>query len=215
MSGTAQSEVVAFIPSALSILAKGSGTIAKPSQVDKTTFSAKAGDVVYLDAQGSCINGLNWRLMAPSGSLLSLGHACIDLGRIVLPDAGTYTVEAYADTDTATGAYDFEVIGAPAERVSSVTLGQTISDRTTWIGEWHDYTFSAKAGDVVFLGAQGTCVNGLLWRLTAPSGSGLSIASACVDLGRVVLPDAGTYKIEIYSDGTAAGPYAFQLRTNQ
>ena len=46
---------------------KISGTIATPSQVDKTTFTAKAGDVVYLDAQGACVAGLTWALVGPAG----------------------------------------------------------------------------------------------------------------------------------------------------
>jgi len=198
----------------LAILAKADGTIAKPSQVDKTTFGAKAGDVVYLDAQGACVNGLNWRLTAPSGTLLSLGHACIDLGRFVLPDAGTYTVEVYTDNETATGAYAFQVIDSPPERTSTVTLGQTISDTTYWIGEWHRYTFDATAGQVVYLDGQGPCVNGLLWRLVGPSRN-LTLGHSCDDLGNITLPDAGSYAVEVYADDTAAGPYTFELRSSK
>ena len=198
----------------LAILAKADGTIANPSQVDKTTFGAKAGDVVYLDAQGACVNGLNWRLTAPSGTLLSLGHACIDLGRFVLPDAGTYTVEVYTDNETATGAYAFQVIDSPPERTSTVTLGQTISDATYWIGEWHRYTFDATAGQVVYLDGQGPCVNGLLWRLVGPSRN-LTLGHSCDDLGNITLPDAGSYAVEVYADDTAAGPYTFELRSSK
>ena len=39
------------------------------------------------------MNGLQWRLVGPSGTDLGLGYACPGLGRFVLPDAGTYTVE--------------------------------------------------------------------------------------------------------------------------
>jgi len=38
--------------------------------------------------------------------------------------------------------------------------------------------------------------------------------NACDDLGRFVLPNAGTYTIEVYSDGTATGAYKFQLRSS-
>jgi len=199
----------------LAILAKANGTIAKPSQVDKTTFGAKAGDVVYLDAQGACVNGLNWRLTAPSGTNLSLGHACLDLGRFVLPDDGTYTVEVYTDNETATGTYSFQVIASPPERISTLTLGQAISDATDWIGAWHRYTFDGTAGQVVYLDGQGACVNGLLWALDSPSGSRLSLGHACDDLGKITLPDSGSYAVEVYADDAAAGPYAFQVRPNE
>ena len=191
---------------------KVSGTITKPSQVDRTEFTAKAGDVVYLRAQGSCVLGLVWRLIGPVGSGTSaLNHACLDLGRFVLPSAGTYAVEVATDNDTATGAYSYEIIGAPAERTTADALGQVIGDKTTQIGEWHLYTFTAQAGDAVFLDAQGPCVSGLLWALNGPSGR-ITIASSCNDLGRFVLPSAGTYAVEVYADGPATGAYTFQVR---
>ena len=192
---------------------KVSGTIATPSQVDRTTFEAKAGDVVYLRALGACVSGLTWALVGPSGGGdIGLSYSCTDLGRIVLHDAGTYTIVVNAG-GTTTGAYAFEIIGAPAERTSAITLGQSVSDRISRIGEWHAYSFTATAGQIVFLDAQGACVNGLTWRLVDPSGKA-NLGNACDDLGRFVLPDAGTYTIEVYSDGIATGAYAFQLRSS-
>ncbi len=189
---------------------KISGTISKASQVDKTTFTAKAGDVVYLRAQGVCVPGLQWQLVGPSGKDLGLDYLCRDLGRFVLPDAGTYTVEVNWD-QTTTGAYAFEIIGAPVERTTAYLVGQVISDRTTRIGEWHRYTFTAKAGDAIFLDAQGAYVAGLLWSLVGPSGR-IALATSSTDLDRVVLPSTGAYAIEVYADGTATGAYAFQVR---
>ena len=192
---------------------KISGTIATPSQVDKTTFTAKAGDVVYLDAQGACVAGLTWALVGPAGGGdIGLSYSCTDLGRFVLKDAGTYTVVVNAD-GTTPGAYSFEIIGAPPESTSAISVGQTASDKITRIGEWHAYTFSATAGQIIFLDAQGACVGGLNWRLVDPSGKA-NLGNACDDLGRFVLPNAGTYTIEVYSDGTATGAYKFQLRSS-
>jgi RHS repeat-associated protein len=188
------------------------GAISKAGQVDRATFDAKAGDVVYLDAQGACATGVLWRLVGPSGpGAMSLGHSCDDLGRFVLADPGTYAVEVYTDTDGATGAYAYDIVGAPVERTYPLTLGKVVSDATTRIGEWHRYTFDAKAGDVVVLDGRGPYVPGLLWSLVGPSGSRLGLGTASEDLGRIVLPDAGTYAVEVYADGTATGPYAFQV----
>jgi len=191
----------------------GSGTIATTSQVDKTTFAAKAGDVVYLKAQGACVSGLTWELVGPSGvGDIGLSYSCTDLGRFVLHDAGTYTVVVNRGATTA-GAYAFEIIGGPAERTSAITVGETVSDKITQVGEWHAYTFAATAGQIVFLHAQSACVSGLNWRLIDPAGKS-NIGNACDDLGRFVLVGAGRYTIEIYSDGTATGAYAFQLRSS-
>jgi RHS repeat-associated protein len=192
---------------------KVSGTIATTSQMDRTTFTAKAGDVIYLDAQGPCASGLTWALIGPSGpSDIGLSYSCTDLGRFVLHDAGTYTVVVNGD-GTATGAYAFEIIGAPAEVTSAITVGQTVSDKITRIGEWHAYKFTATAGQIVYLGALGACVSGLTWRIVDPSGKA-NLGNACDNLGRFVLSDAGNYTIEVYSDGTATGAYRFQLRSS-
>jgi len=131
----------------------------------------------------------------------------------VLPEAGTYTVEVNWN-QTTTGAYAYEIIGAPAERTTAYLVGQVISDATTHIGEWHRYTFTAKAGDTVFADAQGACVDGLLWSLVGPSGR-ITPGTSCTDLGPVVLPVDGSYAVEVYSDGTATGPYKFQVRAGQ
>lgn len=188
-----------------------SGTISTATQVDKTTFTAKAGDVVYLKAQGACVGGLTWELVGPSSAAaIGLSYSCTDLGRFVLQDAGTYTVVVNRGATTA-GAYAFEIIGAPPERTSAITVGETVSDKTTQVGEWQAYTFTATTGQIVFLHAQGVCVSGLNWRLIDPAGKS-NIGNACDDLGRFVLPAAGTYTIEVYSDGTATGAYSFQLR---
>jgi RHS repeat-associated protein len=188
-----------------------SGTISTATQVDKATFTAKAGDVVYLKAQGACVSGLTWELVGPSGpAAIGLSYSCTDLGRFVLHDAGTYSIVVNAG-GTTTGAYAFEIIGAPAERTSAIAVGDIVSDKTTQVGEWHAYTFTATAGQIVFLHAQGACVSGLNWRLIDPAGKS-NIGNSCDDLGRFVLAAAGTYTIEVYSDGTATGAYSFQLR---
>jgi hypothetical protein len=57
------------------------------------------------------VTGLNWRLIDPAGKS-NLGNACDDLGRLVLANAGTYTIEVYSDS-TATGAYAFQLRSSP------------------------------------------------------------------------------------------------------
>lgn len=47
--------------------------------------------------------------------------------------------------------------------------------------------------------------------LVAPTGD-QNLGDSCDDLGRIVLPDTGSYAVEVYSDGTATGACSFQLR---
>ena len=186
------------------------GTLTSARQRDRYTFSAKAGQVVYLDGQGACTADLVWRLVAPEGGSSALAEGCDDLGRRVLPVAGRYTIEVFSD-GTATGGYGFQLLDVPSVRTSPITVGTTVSDTIGRVGEWHRYTFSGSIGQVVYLDGQENCTPNLLWRLVGPDRVGLGLTEACDDLGRKVLPARGSYAIEVFSDGTATGSYRFTL----
>jgi RHS repeat-associated protein len=173
------------------------------------TFSAGAGDIVYLQAHGSCVPGLQWALLRPNGAIQDFAPSCRDLGRVVLGAPGIWIVRAYSE-GTATGAYSFTVLPVPAPVTSGLVIGQTVSGSIGQIGQWQDYTFSAKAGDIVFVHAQGTCIAGLQWALLRPNGAIQYFAPSCRDIGREVLA-GGTWTVRIYSDGTATGAYQFTV----
>ncbi len=187
------------------------GEISDPAVRDRYTFAGTAGEVIYLAATNTtCVDGLYWRLLLPDGNTKTEAVACHDLGRVVLSTAGTYTVEVYSD-GTATGAYGFRADEAPTPKVDTLTIGDTITGTLAQIGEWHDYTFSGTAGEVIYLAATNTtCVDDLYWRLLQPDGSTQTVAATCRDMGRVVLSTAGTYTVEVYSDRMATGPYSFE-----
>jgi RHS repeat-associated protein len=192
------------------------GTLADPKQRIDYTFPATAGEIVYLAGGGACTDGLLWQLLPPGhGNEIAFGQTCKDLGRFVLPTAGTYTVEVYTD-GTATGPYTYTVDAVPPVTVAPLTLGQPVSGQVAGIGAWHDYTFSATAGEIVYLAGGGACTDGLLWQLLPPGrGNEVAFGQTCKDLGRLVLPSAGTYTAEVYTTGTATGPYTFTVRPNQ
>jgi hypothetical protein len=187
-----------------------SGTTTAPGEWHRYRLAANAGDVVYLDATGDCGSPMSWRLLRPDGSLTTFDKTCIDLGRRVLDIAGDWVIEVFAD-GTETGAYAFRVIGAPATREGDVTAGQTVTDATTRIGEWHRYSLTAKKGQVVYLDALGECHPGLNWQLLRPDGGLKTFAKTCDDLGRWVLDVAGDWSIEIYAPELATGAYSFKV----
>ena len=174
-------------------------------------FTATAGQVVYLDAAGACVDGLLWRLLQPDGTVVNIAAACNDLGRQVLPEAGDWIVEVFSDT-TAVGSFAFTLISVPAVTEAVLAVGEPVTGEIEAIGAWHRYRFTATAGQVVYLDAAGACVDGLLWRLLQPDGTVVNIAAACNDLGRQVLPEAGDWIVEVYSDTTAVGSFAFSLK---
>jgi RHS repeat-associated protein len=187
-----------------------SGTIASTSQLDDYTFIATAGEIVYLQGHGTCINGLGWSLLRPEGSQQEAGTACKDLGREVLATAGTYTVRISSD-GSATGGYSFTFLPVTAKTTTQVGLGQSISGSVATIGEWHDYTLTATAGQIVYLQAHGSCVNDLGWQLYRPDGSQQDLNQSCDDLGREVLAAPGIYTVRLSSSTAATGAYSFTI----
>ena len=61
-----------------------SGQIAAGGR-DAWSFTASAGQIVYIDASGPCLDGLSWQLDDPDGNLQDFEAACQDLGRSELP----------------------------------------------------------------------------------------------------------------------------------
>lgn len=179
--------------------------------VHRYTFAADAGDVVYADALGECVDGLVWTLFAPDGRPLVSAVSCNDLGRQVLEADGDHVVEV-SSPGTATGEYAFRVIAGPAPRATALELGAEIEDRIGEIAARHRYTFTASAGDVVHLRALGgDCGDGLSWTLLRPDGAPQVTAAACNDLGRQVLDQDGEYVVEVYGRETGTGDYAFRV----
>jgi RHS repeat-associated protein len=187
-----------------------SGTLRSTSQRNDYTFTASAGDVVFLRAHGTCVDGLYWGLFRPDGTRQDFNLTCRDVGRQMLATSGTWTVQVFSDS-TGAGAYAFTVLAVPVVTTQAITLGQAVTGSVDQIGVWHDYTFSASAGEVVSLKAQGTCVALLYWELFRPDGIRQDFANSCGDMGRQVLPISGTWTVRIYSDTTATGGYAFTV----
>jgi hypothetical protein len=174
-------------------------------------MTAAAGDVVYFDATGDCVDGLWWRLLRPDGVLSTFDRTCVDLRRRVLDVAGEWVVEVYSDS-TATGPYSFTTIAAPAPTEATITIEQPVSGTIDQVAEWHRFHLTVDAGQVVYLDATDPpCTDGLFWRLIRPDGVLVTFDRTCVDLGRRVLDVAGDWVVEVFSDVNATGPYAFSV----
>jgi hypothetical protein len=187
-----------------------SGATSAIGEWDQYSFNATAGDIVYLDALGDCVDDLWWRLLRPDGAMTTFQTICTDIGRRVLDVDGDWAIEIYSDGQ-ASGAYSFATIAVPDVDVRAVTVGETVTAATGAIGEWDRYTFTATAGEIVYLDALGDCVDDLWWRLVRPDGVLSTFQNICTDIGRRALDVDGEWAIEIYSDGQASGAYSFTL----
>jgi large repetitive protein len=127
---------------------------------------------------------------------------------VVLSTSGTWTIEGYS-YEGSNGSYAFTVLPVPATKITPIRIGQTVSGSVS-IGQERDYTFSATAGEIVYLESKTKeLAIAPWWQLLEPDGSSDGGGPVYDDIGRVVLANAGTWTIEVYSYEGSTGSYAF------
>ena len=89
-----------------------SSALTAPGQWADYTLQGSAGEVITADATGSCVDGLGWQLLGPTGNLLDFTVACHDMTADKLPTSGTYTIRILG-SNTAVGAYAFTIRAGP------------------------------------------------------------------------------------------------------
>ena len=199
------------------------GSISQVGEMDAFTFRAVDGDRVILAM--SRVSGDVWqqiRLYDPSGALLnevsSPTHA--EMAVDVAMD-GEYTLLLADGFDgTLLGSYNIYVqrLNTPIDAIPAA-FGQTLPGSISRPAEMDAFTFSADAGDAVFVGL--TRVSGSMWqeiRLYDSRGALLGETSSPVHAEiTYVVPDNGDYTL-LVADGfnaTLLGSYNLHLqRTN-
>ena len=178
--------------------AKGAGAILKAGQKQAYSFSAHAGDNIYV-VVGPCSGGTpSFSLVKPDNGVVDGVGACRDFGPVTLPVTGTYRVIAGANPVPAH--YGFSLRAAMLNQFS-IKVGDAISPNhptgagiITQQGQRQSFGFAARAGDIVYVGI-GPCDGGLLsFDLRTPHNRLLDAAS-CHDIERQVLPESGIYQI--------------------
>jgi hypothetical protein len=133
-------------------------------------------------------------------------------------DVGVTGDSSFAASEAAivAGGAPGTVPGSPTSTAMTIQVGQSVTGTIASPSQHDDYTFSATAGEVIYVESQAACAaDPLSWKLLGPDGTLLNIAETCNDLGRKVLPSAGIYTVEILSSGTATGSYAFTVLASQ
>lgn len=178
------------------------------------SFAGRAGIAVYLAAGDDCRDtGLLWIVLGPTGS--SIGRSapmCSDLGTVALDRDGTYTVQVVS-RDDATGTFSFSIRPADAETTSEIAVGDHVAGTIATAGDRHRYSFTAEAGDVIYLKADDRCASlGLSWVIQGPEGSAVNVGNdLCRDLARQVLDRDGEYSIVVSGRDRSTGAYAFDV----
>lgn len=187
------------------------GAITNPGERDTFSFTATAGQVVYLDVVATSNSaGLDWILRDDQGrDVLPQTTSLADQGPFVLL-AGAHTLSIVGEGG-AVGTYEFRLVNV-VDGAAAIAVGDTVSDAIGEPGEMDVYTFTAIADQVISLDQLATSnVNGLNWILADALGRLiLSRTVNLLDQGPFTLM-GGTYTLTIIGEGAATGTYGFQL----
>ncbi len=185
-----------------------------PGQKQLYRFSAPAGQVIFLDNRTTGTVDLNWRLEDSYGRVLSATARMGDRGPFTLA-GGEYrlTIESFVSAgNLLSNAYEFRVAGAPAPSIRAIAIGELVADGTAVPAEYDVYTFTAAAGQIVFLDAIsapiGTNFN---WELMDHLGRAVVARTGnFADVGPITLA-GGDYTLRILPEGDSSGTYSIRV----
>jgi hypothetical protein len=169
---------------------------------------------------------LRWQLIRPSGGTVFSSFFANPQGRTVLPEAGQYRIRIYTDANSPTrfGTYSFSTRGDVLDQQFQIKVGDVVSEGKPTAGAGHletpgstdIYAFDGRAGQFVIFESllQAPAFQGSLrWELIKPSGGTVFSTFFSNPQGRVRLPEAGLYKIRIFTGSVNPnwiGTYSFR-----
>lgn len=208
--------------------AVGAGNIEVAGAEDRYTFSAIAGQDVFIDgiqAAASLGGWLKWQLKTPGGqSVFSSFFGSV--GRKTLPETGTYTLRCWAaiNDPARIGTYSFRITPV-GDSAFALRLGEVVTNGVPGLGAGRIedaggqdfYTFEGVAGQQVNFEqrfAATTFAGYLKWELKTPAGTNLF--SNYFQSGRHerrTLPANGTYTLRVFAQSLEpnhVGNYSFR-----
>jgi hypothetical protein len=196
----------------------------KPGTVARFTFSAAAGQKVFVDVPatnlpGQC-GGLD--LLGPDGKQLTSGCVINGSGYIdgfTLPAAGSYTV-VVDPRDKSVGEARVKVNLAVDQRLELPVDGDAVTARIAQPGAVSVLTFTGRIGQRVFIEVPSTDLPSQCGGLELRGPDGDVVESGCVINGRgglreegTELPATGTYQLILDPNERATGTAQLRLRT--
>ena len=217
VSASVAAQAASAAPSAAPVAAPGDateiavgdtieGTLDGDDDVDRYSFSGDEGDVVLvvMAAEPPCAP-VSVAISASGGAAIAVGVGCGGL-RFELPRDGEYQVDV---RNPSGGSYRFEFLRAPKPDVETVRIGDEVSGTLDEPGERHEYTFDVAANTALYFGAEGPCEVQL--QIVDPDDALLVNAGACLQVGRVLFPNAGRHRVRVSAPVTFTGAYGFSI----
>jgi hypothetical protein len=185
---------------------------------DVYTFSGVSRDAIALTVDlGDDADGV-LRLLSPSGRLLAeqlaMSSGVPSTLTEVLPSTGAYIVQVVRSTAGSAGSYELRLDTDPVRAIGvDGDVGGEISDA----GEVDVFTFAGAAGDVMTLTMDDVApgLNGVL-DVLLPDGEVLASVdgetAGASETTTLLLPDGGTYVVQVRGFTDSTGEYTLRLR---
>ncbi|HET6978761.1 MAG TPA: IPT/TIG domain-containing protein [Pyrinomonadaceae bacterium] len=190
-------------------------TTTTPGQNAVLTFAGTTGQRISLNVTGVSIADSTVTIRKPDGTEMSSGNVTTSglfFDTMTLPVAGNYSI-FINPTGPAVGSMTFTLNDVPADSVSPIVIGGShVVVSINIPGQNAQLTFTGTAGQIVELDWQGSLTfSGSLAIAKAdgtvvPDTYGLSWNDNIL-----VLPETGTYKININPSGASTGSSTFAL----
>jgi len=201
--------------------ARGAGVITHAGEKQVYSFSLMAPSDIYVSA-GPCSGAApSFEVRASDEKIIGGRIGCGDFGPVNLPKGGAYRLIASANG--AAARYSFTLRPASFDEYS-IKVGDTVSPDHPGrgagiikdLGQKQSYSFSGQTGEVIYV-ALGPCEGAQpSFDLRAPDDKLLGgvIGNCYADIGRVVLPATGTYRLIAFTDkSNISSRYSFWIHT--
>ena len=181
--------------------------LVQPGDQQIYTFSATAGQRIYIDSLTGLYNNTSMSLYSPLGTLLGNVNLAYDLGPLTLPVSGTYSLVVAGGGDT---------VGPVSLRILDVDAQASLPLNTDLVGTLPPnsaliYKLAGTAGEPLYFNAKGGVGNGATWILFAPNNAQLMGNGIQGDFQQT-LPFTGNYTL-VLSAGNNPPIYSNQVNT--
>ncbi|MEG4293357.1 DUF4114 domain-containing protein, partial [Microcoleus sp. D2B6] len=187
-----------------------SGTLTPGQEAHLYKFTGEKNQRLFLDTPGGTAN-TTWTLYDSGNNQIRHADQNTDIEE-VLPTSGTYTLAISGNNGTNPVNYSFKVI-TPDVRSETLAFNAPVSGSISEKGERDVYTFTGTKGQRVFLDTLTDTPNNLA-TLVSPSGTKvINSVQMYADTWRnpVILPESGTYSLEVDGSYESTDNYSFSL----
>lgn len=195
-------------------------SIKNPGDSGNVTFTAKAGEKVFVAITGSSLPGQCGSITLRGPDDAEIASGCIinhsgDIDTASLPTDGTYTIRV-TPNDAATGDVHLRLFRVNDKQISVPADGSSHSMTLSTPGMVGRFQFNGTAGQRIFVNVPNATLPSMCGALQLVAADGTGLSSGCIINGQgnidtTVLPSTGAYTVVMNPDGIATGALTVQV----